>query len=59
MYFRRWYTSLSQIDKNRVLRVIKDGQLEFVGGGEVQHDEALPSWQSVVQQISEGHSKLV
>ena len=30
-HFRRWYESLSQLDKTRVLRVIQDGQFEFVG----------------------------
>lgn len=30
-HFKRWYEALSQLDKSRVLRVIQDGQLEFVG----------------------------
>eukprot|EP00516_Mucochytrium_quahogii_P001594 CAMPEP_0203752564 /NCGR_PEP_ID=MMETSP0098-20131031/6475_1 /ASSEMBLY_ACC=CAM_ASM_000208 /TAXON_ID=96639 /ORGANISM=" , Strain NY0313808BC1" /LENGTH=1279 /DNA_ID=CAMNT_0050642793 /DNA_START=152 /DNA_END=3988 /DNA_ORIENTATION=- len=57
-YFRKWYDELNQRDKERVRRVVKDGQLEFVGGGIVEHDEALTTWSSVVEQLALGHDWL-
>lgn len=35
----------------RVAAVVASGQLEFVGGGWVQHDEANPSLEAVVDQV--------
>ena len=40
-FFARWYAEQSARKREVVHRLVASGQLEFVGGGWVQHDEAL------------------
>ena len=39
-FFMRWWDSQSQDTKDTFTRLVKNGQMEFVGGGWVQNDEA-------------------
>lgn len=57
-FFQRWYESLSEARKLIVKRFVTNGQLEFVGGGWSQHDEATPDIASVLNQMTEGHQYL-
>ncbi|GBG27383.1 Alpha-mannosidase [Hondaea fermentalgiana] len=57
-FFRRWYAALGQGDKMRVRKLVGSGRFEFVSGGMVEHDEALNSWDAVVDQMTAGHEWL-
>jgi len=53
-YLKRWYQSASAADRSAVQELIRTGQLELVGGGLVQHDEALPSIDLIIRQLEKG-----
>jgi len=57
-FFQRWYEHLGVEQKKQFKRLVFNGQLEFVGGGWSQHDEANPDAIAVINQISEGHQYL-
>ena len=57
-FWMRWYETQSEETKATVQGLIKSGQIEFVGGGWVQNDEANPDYASIISQISEGHEYL-
>jgi hypothetical protein len=57
-FFMRWWDSQSQDTKDTFTRLVKNGQMEFVGGGWVQNDEANPTAEAVINQVSEGHDYL-
>ena len=44
--------------KTKVQRLVSKGQLEFVGGGWVQHDEALNDLDTITLQLEIGHTWL-
>ena len=54
-FFMRWWESRDRATKNKFYTIVSRGQLEFVGGGWVQHDEANPSYDAVINQVTEGH----
>ena len=54
-FFMRWWQTLNSVEKQKFKRIVENGQLEFVGGGWVQNDEANPTAEAVVNQVSEGH----
>lgn len=58
MLFRKWYAGLGQGDKMRLRKLVASGRFEFVGGGVVEHDEALNTWDAVVDQMTDGHEWL-
>ena len=57
-FFMRWYETQPPATHALVKRLVASGQLEFVGGGWVQNDEANPDWAAVLSQVSEGHEYL-
>ena len=57
-FFARWFAELSDDKRALVHRLVTTRQLEFVGGGWVQHDEALPTVGAMVDQLAEGHGWL-
>ena len=57
-FWMRWWEVQSADTQALVHRLVRAGQLEFVGGGWVQNDEANPDFGAVVSQISEGHEYL-
>lgn len=57
-FWMRWYEIQSEETKAVVHGLVKSGQIEFVGGGWVQNDEANPDYASMISQISEGHEYL-
>ncbi|CAK9013700.1 3-1, partial [Durusdinium trenchii] len=58
LLFKRWYEGLPQSERQRVKRAVNEGQLEFVGGGLVEHDEALSTMHGAMEQLSVGHEWL-
>ena len=57
-FFARWYAAQSERRRRAVLSLVRSGRLEFVGGGWVQHDEALPTVGAMLEQMAEGHAWL-
>ena len=57
-FFMRWYEVQGDATKALVKRLVKTKQLEFIGGGWVQNDEANPDYASIISQITEGHEYL-
>lgn len=55
----RWWETQSEETKRRFRILVQRGQLEFVGAGWVQHDEANPSYDSIIAQMTEGHEYLL
>jgi hypothetical protein len=45
-FFMRWWETQTEETKTRFRTLVRRGQLEFVGAGWVQHDEANPSYDS-------------
>jgi alpha-mannosidase II len=58
-FFKRWWVTQNFNNRERFKTIVKRGQLEFIGGGWVQNDEANPTLESVVNQVSEGHAFLL
>jgi alpha-mannosidase II len=58
-FFMRWYEAQSDSIKDKLAGFVRSGQFEFVGGGWVQNDEANPSYESIISQISEGNEYLL
>jgi len=58
-FFMRWWETQSEETKRRFRILVQRGQLEFVGAGWVQHDEANPSYDSIIAQMTEGHEYLL
>ncbi len=58
-FFARWFETLSSAQRARFTALVRSGQLEFVGGGWVQNDEANPTPDAVVNQVTEGHEYLL
>ena len=57
-YFARWYAETSARRRRDVRALVTAGRLEFVGGGWVQHDEALPTVGAALDNMAEGHEWL-
>ena len=57
-FFARWYAEQSARKRDSVQQLVASGQLEFVGGGWVQHDEALPTVSGMLESMAEGHAWL-
>ena len=58
-FFERWYSEQKGAVKAKIARLVAEGQLEFVGGGWVQHDEALPTAEGILDQFEIGHTWLM
>jgi hypothetical protein len=62
LFFKRWYNSRSDVNFNDTTTMHQcvhhilhnTNQLEFVGGGYVQHDETLTLYSSMVNQMRDG-----
>jgi lysosomal alpha-mannosidase len=58
-FFTRWWADQSSHKKDQVRQLVKNAQLEFVLGGYVMNDEASPSLNAIVEQMTEGHEFLL
>jgi alpha-mannosidase len=57
-FFERWWGQQDEDTRALVTRLVQDGQLEFVNGGYVQHDEATAHYVAMIDQTTRGHSFL-
>ena len=57
-FFERWLREQSARRREKIRRLVARGQLEFVGGGWVQHDEAAPTLSAMAEQLAAGHAFL-
>uniref|UniRef100_A0A336LZM5 Alpha-mannosidase n=1 Tax=Culicoides sonorensis TaxID=179676 RepID=A0A336LZM5_CULSO len=58
VYFSKWYEAQSKETHDKVKRLLKRKQLEFVTGGWVMPDEANSHWYSIIEQLAEGQQWL-
>lgn len=54
-YLERWWRDASAAKKEAFTSLVKNGQLEIVGGGWVMNDEANSHYFAIIQQITEGN----
>lgn len=54
-YLERWWRDASENEKEEFIRLVKNGQLEIVGGGWVMNDEANSHYFAIIEQITEGN----
>ncbi|XP_071493889.1 epididymis-specific alpha-mannosidase-like [Diadema antillarum] len=56
-FFRLWWNDVAtDKQKNQTKQLVSNGQLEFVIGGQVMHDEAVTELSAIIQQMTEGHA---
>ncbi|XP_037529044.1 lysosomal alpha-mannosidase-like [Rhipicephalus sanguineus] len=53
-YFSRWWNEQSDEVKQMVRHMVNSGQLQFVGGGWVQNDEAVTHYTAIIDQMTLG-----
>ena len=58
-FFEGWYSTLEDEDRNKFKDLVRSGRFEFVGGGWVQHDEALNDLYAILDHMTEGHKYLL
>ncbi|CAI5937065.1 unnamed protein product, partial [Closterium sp. NIES-64] len=54
-FFYRWWQQQSEGMRQRVRALVHSGQLEFINGGWVMHDEAVCHYRDVLHHMSLGH----
>eukprot|EP01133_Synstelium_polycarpum_P019508 gene19508-23370_t len=59
IYFERWWNDQDSLTQSTVRRLVASKQLEFVGGGWAQNDEAVTHYQAVINQMTLGHQFLL
>ena len=57
-FFSRWYHEQEEETKTDVKRLVSTGQIQFVNGGWVMHDEASVHYVSMIDQTTLGHKFL-
>ncbi|CAJ0955303.1 unnamed protein product, partial [Mesorhabditis belari] len=57
-FLHRWTSSHSDYEKHRLQKLIKTGQIEMIGGGWVQNDEAASHYIDIIDQMTLGLEKL-
>ncbi|RWS26131.1 lysosomal alpha-mannosidase-like protein, partial [Leptotrombidium deliense] len=54
-FFARWWKQQNNETKQKVHRLVEKGIFEWISGGWVMNDEAVPSYQHLVDQMTLGH----
>jgi alpha-mannosidase len=54
-FFQRWWRELSKDQRTATVKLVKEGQLNFVNGGWCMHDEAATHYVDMVDQTTLGH----
>lgn len=54
-YLERWWRDASFSKKEDFIKLVKNGQLEIVGGGWVMNDEANSHYYAIIEQMMEGN----
>ncbi|XP_044152144.1 epididymis-specific alpha-mannosidase [Bufo gargarizans] len=58
-FFRLWWDTVAgEFQKQQVHQLVREGQLEFIIGGQVMHDEAVTTVDDQIIQLTEGHGFL-
>ncbi|KAJ8262112.1 hypothetical protein GJAV_G00162360 [Gymnothorax javanicus] len=58
-FFRLWWHFVAtNLQKEQVHQLVKEGRLEFIIGGQVMHDEAVTDLDDEILQLTEGHGFL-
>ncbi|KAF3786241.1 Alpha-mannosidase 2 [Nymphaea thermarum] len=57
-YLQRWWRDASDSKKQDLISLVKNGQLEIVGGGWVMNDEANSHYFAIIEQMMEGNTWL-
>ncbi|XP_011673874.2 epididymis-specific alpha-mannosidase [Strongylocentrotus purpuratus] len=56
-FFRLWWDGVAtEKQKSQTRKFVSNGQLEFIIGGQVMHDEAVTELSAIIQQMTEGHA---
>ena len=58
-YFKRWWDLQEPLTQERVRGLVRDGQLDFAGGGWVSNDEAICTYDDIIDQLTIGHRWLI
>eukprot|EP01102_Stenamoeba_stenopodia_P016404 TRINITY_DN5735_c0_g1_i1.p1 TRINITY_DN5735_c0_g1~~TRINITY_DN5735_c0_g1_i1.p1 ORF type:complete len:722 (-),score=108.19 TRINITY_DN5735_c0_g1_i1:1110-3275(-) len=58
IWFQQWWEQQTDTRKLEFANLVKEGRLEFVGGGWVMNDEAIASYADVIEQVTTGHEYL-
>jgi alpha-mannosidase II len=59
LYFKDWFEGQQAEMQQKVRELINTGRFEIVGGGWIQNDEACPSAQAIINQMTLGHEYLL
>ncbi|XP_051117304.1 alpha-mannosidase 2-like [Andrographis paniculata] len=54
-YLERWWRDASHLKRESFTNLVRNGQLEIVGGGWVMNDEANSHYFAIIEQITEGN----
>ncbi|KAF9623301.1 hypothetical protein IFM89_000790 [Coptis chinensis] len=54
-YLEKWWRDASDSNKESFISLVKNGQLEIVGGGWVMNDEANSHYFAILEQMTEGN----
>jgi len=54
-FFAMWWGEQAPAVRARTRALVAADRLSFVNGGWVQHDEACPTWEAMVDQLTRGH----
>lgn len=54
-FFASWFRRQPRATQSRVKKLVEQGRLEIVNGGWVQHDEAGPLYNEMIDQTTRGH----
>lgn len=53
-FFWKWWNQQNEETKEEVKKLVKNGQLEIIGGGISMSDEAVVHYQSIIDQSTWG-----
>lgn len=54
-YLERWWRDASESKRESFVKLVKNGQVEIVGGGWVMNDEANSHYFAIIEQMAEGN----
>ena len=57
-FLKKWMEEQSNKTREKMKELIRSGNIEIVGGGYAQNDEALPDFEAVIRNIETGHKYL-